>query len=86
MELQVKMEMRPCIAMGKRALLHFAFVHTWTHGASATIGGFPAGQESRPCALVEYEDGSLDAVAADSVRMLDSKELFSEYRFEERGE
>lgn len=81
MEIQVRNELRPCTAMGERALLHFFFVHTWTHGASATIGGFPAGQENRPCALVEYEDGRIEAVSTDSVRMLDSAELFSEFDF-----
>lgn len=88
MELQVRMtEPRPCFVRQEgRALCHGFFIHAWTHGAAITIGGFSAGQETRPMALVEFEDGRLDAVAVDAVRMLDSAELFAEYRFTERGE
>lgn len=87
MEIQVKPELRPCIVRQEgRALLHGFFVKAWTHGASAMIGGFSAGQETVPMALVEFEDGRVDSVVVDAVRMLDSKELFSEYCFEERGE
>ena len=88
MELQIKMpEPRPCIVRQEgRALLHGFFIHSWTHGASAMIGGFSAGQESVPMALVEFEDGRVDAVAVDAVRMLDSAQVFSEYCFDEVGE
>lgn len=33
-------------------------------------------------AVVEYEDGSVALVSADLIRFLDSKQLFSEMRFE----
>ena len=33
-------------------------------------------------ALVEFEDGRLDAVVIDAVRMLDSAELFRECKWE----
>lgn len=72
MELQVKMPYpRPCmVRQDGRALLHGLFVRAWTHGGSI------------PMALVEYEDGRLDAVAIDAVRMLDSAELFGECKRE----
>lgn len=84
MELQVKMpQPRPCMVRQEgRARLHGLFVHAWTHGASVAVGGFCAGQETEPMALVEYEDGRLDAVAVSAVQMLDSAELFESYAWE----
>lgn len=84
MELQVKMPYpRPCMVRQEgRALLHGLFVRMWTHGGSIAVGGFCAGQETMPMALIEYEDGRLGAVAVDAVRMLDSAELFVEYVWE----
>lgn len=81
MELQIKMpDPRPCVVrQGGRALLHGLFIKSWTHGASASISGFTAGQETMPMALVEIEDGRLDCVAVDAVRMLDSDAVFAEY-------
>lgn len=83
MDLQVKMpDPRPCmVRQDGRALLHGFHVHMWTHGAAATIGGFTAGQESTLLALVEFEDGRLDCVAVDSMRMLDSAEVFKRYEW-----
>lgn len=87
MELQIKMpEPRPCTVSGKRALLHFFFVHAWTHGAAATIGGFSAGQETMACALVEYQSGDVDYVGARAVHLLDSDDTFKQYSFEEDSE
>lgn len=84
MELQIKMpQPRPCMVRQEgKALLHGLFIHAWTHGESISIGGFCAGQETMPMALIEYEDGRLGAVAVDAVRMLDSAELFEEYAWE----
>ncbi len=84
MELRVKMPRpRPCMVRQEgKALLHGLFVHAWTHGESIAVGGFCAGQETMPMALVEYEDGRLDAVVIDAVQMLDSAELFTEYEWE----
>lgn len=79
-------EPRPCTVSGKRALFHFFFVHAWTHGAAATIGGFSAGQETRPAALVEYQNGDVDFVGARAVHLLDSDELFKHYIFEEENQ
>ena len=65
MELQIKMPVpRLCVVrQDGRALLHGLFVKAWTHGASASIGGFAAGQETMPMALVELEDGCALAYA-----------------------
>ena len=88
MELRVSgPEPRPCVVRQEgRALFHGFFVRAWTHGSSVTIGGFSAGQEAHPMAIVEFEDGRVDAVAIDAVRMLDSKERFGEYSFGGEGE
>lgn len=91
MEIQIKMpEPRPCLVSvsgeKRRVLCHLLFVSAWTHGAAATIGGFSAGQETLPKALVEYEDGQLDAAPIGAVSMLDSRELFGSYAWTEAGE
>lgn len=81
MELQIKMPVpRPCVVRQEgRALLHGLFVKARTHGASASVGGFTADQETMPMALVELEDGWLDCVSVDAVRMLDSDGIFAGY-------
>lgn len=91
MELQVNMsEPRPCLVNvageKRRALCHLLFVSAWTHGAAATVGGFSAGQETRPQVIVEYEDGQLDTAPVGAVTMLDSAGLFAEYAWAEKGE
>lgn len=37
-------------------------------------------------ATVEYESGTFDVIHAESLRMLDSADLFAEHCFTERGE
>lgn len=69
-----------------RALFHGWFVHAWTHGESALIGGFSAGQETQLLAIVERESGAIDLCPVKRVRFLDSAERLDEYIFEERGE
>ena len=88
MELRVTgPEPRPCVVRQEgRALFHGFFVRAWTHGAAATIGGFSAGQESHPMAIVEFEDGRVDAVAIDAWRVRDSKGMFGEDSCENGGE
>lgn len=86
MGIRVKNELRPCIADGRRGLLHIFSCTAFTHPAGATVGSLPAGQEMQPCGVVEFECGEVKAVPVFRIRMLDSAELFSEYSFEERGE
>lgn len=81
MNLTLEKNLRPCLVeqqdRTRRALVHEVFVEVFAHGASPLIGGFAAGQVSRAMVCVEYEDGSLDVVYPQMVRMLDSP--FDEY-------
>lgn len=66
---------------GKRekALLIGFFQEAWTHGASISIGGFPAGQSARPAAVVLLESGDVDTVHAESVTIDAAEGLFEKY-------
>ena len=66
---------------GKRekALLIGFFQEAWTHGASISIGGFPAGQSARPVAVVLLESGGIDTVHAESVTIDKVEGLFKQY-------
>ena len=68
-------DVRPCVVESVDhkldALCHMLFVKSWTHGESALIGGFSAGQESEAFALVEYNDGKLETVPARDVKFTD---------------
>lgn len=86
MELQVKSKPRPCVADGRRGLLHMFGCVAYTHQEGATIGSLPVGQEMQPCGVVEFEDGEVKSVPVFRLKMLDSAELFEEYCFTERGE
>lgn len=62
-----------------RALFHrFATIERPIE-ASPLKGGPPAGQCSKPVAIVEYEDGTVHMVDPESVRFLDTKELMEQY-------
>lgn len=54
-------------------IFHMLYAKSWTHGASITIGGFSAGQESIAMALVEDSAGVMHEVVATSVHFLDRK-------------
>lgn len=80
---------RPCIVtiLGEEhrgLLLDIGFI-MWTHGAAAIIGGFTAGQESKPAAIVELENGEIKACDLDCLRMLDSAGVFREYCFNDEN-
>ena len=75
----------------KKATERRAFFHLFTTRAlpiepSPLRGGHPGGQYSRPIAIVEYEDGTVDTVDAESVRFLDTYELMSQYSWGEKEE
>lgn len=66
-EMRISPELRPCVVSSyrnpkRKALFHRWFEQQWTAGEEVHIGGRPAGQMSRLYAIVEYEDGSIDAV------------------------
>ena len=62
-----------------KALLIGFFQEAWTHGASLSIGGFPAGQSARPAAVVLLESGDVDTVHAESVTIDAAEGLFKQY-------
>ena len=79
---------RPCLFGDSdnkfRGIFHGFVTEAWTHGASCSIGGSPAGQESHTYALIEDESGRLLMLPPREVTMLDSEKLFNEYAWYER--
>lgn len=63
----------------EKALLIGFFQEAWTHGASISVGGFPAGQSARPAAVVLLESGDVDTVHAESVTIDAAEGLFKQY-------
>ena len=68
-----------------------AFFHLFTTSArpiepSPLRGGHPGGQVSKPIAIVEYEDGTVDTVNPESVRFLDTEGLMKQYSWDEVDE
>ena len=63
---------RLCKVDGKDGvfLFHMFYVSQWTHGASVTIGGFCAGQESHPRALIEDDRGNISIEDAYSIKFM----------------
>lgn len=62
-----------------RALLIGFYKKAYTHGASIMIGGFPAGQEAHPVALVLLESGDVVTVNTESVTIDAPEEIFRQY-------
>ena len=79
---------RPCLCGDGdnkfRGIFHGFVTEAWTHGASCSIGGSPAGQESRTYALIEDESGKLLMLPPCEVTMLDSAKLFNAYAWDKR--
>ena len=63
----------------EKALLIGFYQEAWTHGASISIGGDPAGQVARPVAVVLLESGDIEAVHAGDVTIDEVKGLFKQY-------
>jgi hypothetical protein len=59
----------------KRALFHKWITEAQVVEESPLRGGHPAGQVMTTLALVEYEDGTVDAVSPGRVRFLDTAEF-----------
>lgn len=72
-------QLRPCMYRENkdhdevRALLHFIYPKSWTHGAGLTVGSAPAGQATHATAVVELEDGKIIDAYLWQIRMLDSQ-------------
>ena len=78
------MNMTPCFISEMpgektKALLVGFYQKAWTHGASITIGGLPAGQTAYPVAVVLLESGDVVTVNAECVTIDSPAELFRQY-------
>lgn len=78
------MNMTPCFISEMpgektKALLVGFYQKAWTHGASITIGGFPAGQTAYPVAVVLLKSGDVVTVNAECVTIDSPAELFRQY-------
>lgn len=68
------MNLRPCIVMKKDEMFYgkcygFGF-KAWTHDASISVGGFPAGQESYAVGIVEFNDGHIEEVPIKYIQLI----------------
>lgn len=72
---------RVCRKQGEKekALLTGFYEEAWTHGASISVGGFPAGQVARPVAVVLLESGNVETVNAGDVTIDGVEGLFEQY-------
>lgn len=50
--------------------LHVLGFKAWTHGASVTVGGFTAGQESHAVGIVEFRDGHIEEVPVEHISLV----------------
>lgn len=64
-----------------QALLIGFSTEAWTHPASPLIDHFPAGQESKPVAIVMFETGDVRCVRANAIQVIGAEGIFSEYAF-----
>lgn len=53
----------------QQGLCHGFGFRAWTHGAAVTVGGFTAGQESYPVAIVEFPNGQLKEIPLHEVQL-----------------
>lgn len=73
---------RGTIREPKKALFHGLFTESQVIAPSALKGGHPGGTVQSPVAVVEFEDGTIERVPIESVRLLDSAGKFKEYDWE----
>lgn len=81
-EITVKMEMRPCMVKGRKALFHRWVDRSECIEPSPLIGGHNGGVAAWTDALVEYEDGTVAEVAPRYIKFLDPPH--GEFDFSER--
>lgn len=70
----------------KRAFFHLFTTSAYPIEPSILKGGHPGGQVSKPVAIVEYEDGTVDTVEPERVRFLDTEGLMKQYSWGEKEE
>jgi hypothetical protein len=61
---------RKCLVEGMPATFHVWSTKAYPIGASLCVGGYPAGQVINPVAIVEYEDGTVEAVLVDKIQFV----------------
>lgn len=66
-------EQRECLYKGEKCRFHGFFQAAYTHGAALTIGGFPAGQEANPVAVIEFSNGKVAYVEANAITFVDAE-------------
>lgn len=69
-------------AKERRAFFHLFTTSAYPIEPSLLKGGHPGGQVSKPVAIVEYEDGTVEAVIVSRVRFLDTEGLMEQYSWE----
>lgn len=70
-EIIIKEERRPCYVDGKKAMFHKWAEHRVIVSPSLAVGGHNGGVVTYQLALVEYENGKVDFVRADSIVFAD---------------
>lgn len=70
----------------RRAFFHLFTTNAYPVEPSLLKGGHPGGQVSKPVAIVEYEDGTVESVLPSRVRFLDTEGLMEQYAFGEEPE
>ena len=89
-------ERRPCMVdtyereegkkIERRAFFHLFATSAYPIEPSLLKGGHPGGQVSKPVAIVEYEDGTVEDVLPSRVRFLDTEWLMEQYAWGEDKE
>lgn len=67
-DIKIKLEMRPCLVKGKKALFH-----QWSHTKNLLGQEFEVG-------IVEYEDGQVEEITPNNIKFCDNK--INEYIFD----
>lgn len=87
--IEVKMSGRPCLVLTRHNGQRKAFCHLFTTRAhviapSPLKGGHTGGQISEPVAVVEFEDGTVEAVALENIHLLDTAAEMEKYDWKTR--
>jgi hypothetical protein len=80
-EISIKIELRPCIVKGRKALFHKWSDKSNIVPPSPMIGGHDGGVLKLTVGIIEYEDGVITECYPYEIRFVDAK--FTEYCFKE---
>lgn len=84
--IMIRKEIRPCFVNGVKTLWHGWSEKSEIVPPSMLKGGHRGGVATCPLAIIEYEDGHVDAVFPWDVRFADSAGRFSEFCFGEEAQ